>query len=177
MSLNLSFNGLTLLALFSTAFIPSCIVCPSNPFNLLPSILFGLKSLLGLFLGLSMSLNLSFNELTLLALFSTAFIPSCTVFPSNPFESLFSMLLSTKSLFGLFLNSSISLNLSFKLDALFLFAFICSCKLSPPKLPGLSPFLFCISVLLPELFLSSSISLNLSFIVFKSASLSLLAFI
>ena len=76
MSLNLSSNELKLLPLFLTAFIPSCIVCPSNPFNLLPSILLVLKSLFGLFLRFSMSLNLSFNELKLLPLFLNDFIPS-----------------------------------------------------------------------------------------------------
>ena len=180
MSLNLSSNELTLLPLFLNDFIPSCIVCPSEPFILLPSILFLLKSLFGLFVELFMSLNSSPGEFKLLALFLTAFIPSCTVFPSNPFDSLFSMLFLPKSLFGLFLRFSISLNLSFKefkLALLFLLAFIWSCKLSPTKIPTLSPFLFFVLISLSELFLSSSISLNLSFIVFKSASLSLLAFI
>ena len=127
MSLNLSFNELKLLPLFLTAFIPSCVVFPSNPFDLLASTLFLLKSLFGLFVELFMSLNSSPGEFKLLALFLTAFIPSCTVFPSNPFDSLFSMLFLPKSLFGLFLRFSISLNLSFKefkLALLFLLAFI-----------------------------------------------------
>ena len=114
MSLNLSFKAFKLLTLFLLAFIPSCIVCPSDPLGLLPSILFLAKSLFGLFLGLSMSLNLSFKAFKLLALFLTAFIPSCTVFPSTPSDSLFSILFLLKSLFGLFLRFSISLNLSFK---------------------------------------------------------------
>ena len=147
MSLNLSFNELKLLPLFLTALIPSCTVCPSNPFVLLAAMLFLSRSLFWFFLKPSMSLNLSPGEFKLLSLFLNDFIPSCTVFPSNPFESLSSKLFLPKSLFGLFLNSSISLNLSFK------------------------------AFKLAELFLSSSISLNLSFIVFKSASLSLLAFI